>query len=768
MRERALLLAGFVLVGAWHWSRLEQPAIPLGTLLGLGLLAALPAVPAALGRARATLLTLAGSLLVAIGTVAGAWPFERHHPFFLHRLWIVLDDGIHTWFQTRTPFDPARFHTVDVEVRLGFYLLALVLAFLLLPGGRRARPLVAVAVAFAMVALPSTVVPLDRSMLRAALFLALALALLWSTAQGARPGARLQGAVLTLLVVAAGLVLGQAPGVTKAAFLDWQRWDPLRHDGPSVSVSYVWDQDYGPLHWPKKKTVVFDAFSAQPHYWRAAVLNQFIDDHWQASSQVLQYGSSGTIVSVPPSQLPPKARGRLRPSQRTDVRFHIRGLADDHLLSAGQPLQFEVPGDVRPTLDSDGTLALDRDVARDASYTVRGYVPDPSPGQLSHAGNHFPEEIVNGLQVNGQLMPIWPRIHAFRVVPPLTPDYMRASNRAWAESKAGEATSEYGAVVALEGYLRAKPFVYDQTPGYKGDLPPLVDFLTRSHRGYCQMFSGAMALVLRLHGIPARVAVGFTTGTQNGAGAPFVVTDHDAHSWVEVYFPGYGWLPFDPTKTRFLPERYSTANPAPSQPDAASLYATLPAGSTARAEFRGKTAGSNPSGHKDGAHQVRPATGGRGSNSAGGGDAGAQRGSGTAGRLFMYVLWIAVVVAALLAAAKAAAVRWRYLRRDPRARVEAVFRELVTFVSDQGLRVPPSTTVVELAEQVKAAFGVDISAFAAEATVARYAPPALAAPASAQLRRELRRVKREIRGELSRWERASGAFRLRAAFTQPA
>ena len=77
-----------------------------------------------------------------------------------------------------------------------------------------------------------------------------------------------------------------------------------------------------------------------------------------------------------------------------------------------------------------------------------------------------------------------------------------------------------------------------------------------------------MALMLRMLGIPARVAAGFTSGTYEDGG--WTVTDHNAHTWVEVWFPGYGWLPFDPTPGRgSLTASYSASSRAFNAGDAA-------------------------------------------------------------------------------------------------------------------------------------------------------------------------------------------------------
>jgi hypothetical protein len=76
---------------------------------------------------------------------------------------------------------------------------------------------------------------------------------------------------------------------------------------------------------------------------------------------------------------------------------------------------------------------------------------------------------------------------------------------------------------------------------------PLESFLFTDKYGYCQQFAGAMAMLLRMGGVPARVAVGFTSGSYNTGGHDYVVADIDAHAWVEAWFPHYGWVRFDPT-----------------------------------------------------------------------------------------------------------------------------------------------------------------------------------------------------------------------------
>ena len=73
---------------------------------------------------------------------------------------------------------------------------------------------------------------------------------------------------------------------------------------------------------------------------------------------------------------------------------------------------------------------------------------------------------------------------------------------------------------------------------------------------------------MRAAGIPARLAVGYAPGDYDPATGAYVVTELQAHSWPELYFPGYGWVPFEPTPAQDPPERTAGASPAVPPPDA--------------------------------------------------------------------------------------------------------------------------------------------------------------------------------------------------------
>ena len=106
--------------------------------------------------------------------------------------------------------------------------------------------------------------------------------------------------------------------------------------------------------------------------------------------------------------------------------------------------------------------------------------------------------------------------------------------------------NNYDKAVALERYLRTH-FGYTLQLGRSAQRDPLAYFLFERKQGHCEYFASAMAVMLRTLRIPSRVVNGFRTGEFNDVTSQYLVRASNAHSWVEAYFPGYGWISFDPT-----------------------------------------------------------------------------------------------------------------------------------------------------------------------------------------------------------------------------
>ncbi len=100
--------------------------------------------------------------------------------------------------------------------------------------------------------------------------------------------------------------------------------------------------------------------------------------------------------------------------------------------------------------------------------------------------------------------------------------------------------------VQLESHLR-RSFAYSLDNSPAGSSDPLAAFLFEDRAGHCEFFATAMAVMLRTQGIPSRVVNGFRLGEFNDWSGYWVVRQSDAHSWVEAYLPGAGWVDFDPT-----------------------------------------------------------------------------------------------------------------------------------------------------------------------------------------------------------------------------
>jgi protein-glutamine gamma-glutamyltransferase len=129
---------------------------------------------------------------------------------------------------------------------------------------------------------------------------------------------------------------------------------------------------------------------------------------------------------------------------------------------------------------------------------------------------------------------------AYLQLPRLDPRIPELAQRITAAS-----TSNYMRALAIQSYLR-------QNFGYTLDLPgdevdPLAHFLFQRKQGHCEYFASSMAVMLRTIGIPSRIVNGFRGAEYNDLTQNYIIRGRDAHSWVEAYFPEYGWVTFDPT-----------------------------------------------------------------------------------------------------------------------------------------------------------------------------------------------------------------------------
>jgi transglutaminase-like putative cysteine protease len=147
----------------------------------------------------------------------------------------------------------------------------------------------------------------------------------------------------------------------------------------------------------------------------------------------------------------------------------------------------------------------------------------------------------NTLRSSGQDYPGWVA-QRYLALPPEVPTRVK---QLAIQLTATEPTP-YDRAHAIEQYLRRFPYTLDvPRPPANQDL---VDyFLFDLRKGYCDYYASSMVVLARAAGIPARLVIGYASGILSENSRRFIVTQADAHSWVEVYFPGTGWVPFEPT-----------------------------------------------------------------------------------------------------------------------------------------------------------------------------------------------------------------------------
>ncbi|HEX9122572.1 MAG TPA: transglutaminaseTgpA domain-containing protein [Actinomycetota bacterium] len=324
-------------------------------------------------------------------------------------------------------------------------------------------------------------------------------------------------------VTVAALAPGILPGFRSGALVDFStsNGDRVRLD-PFVSIKAQL-QERTPIDL-FKVTSVDDQGDPVPTYWRLYALDRFDGVTWSSSDP---RGTRGQVIQSPATF--PLFVGADVPTvqQRYQILTDIR---DPRLPMAYPPQSLELPlGAVRYNQDL-VSAAAPEDLGAGLEYTVTSRQLLPAPDQLNLVAFASPS-------VYGQ----------YATLPGAVPPEVGQLARQWTRS----ARTPYEAVYTIQQHLLSPPFTYSLDVKPRADAGALVDFLTKTHKGFCQQFATTMAVMVRELGLPARVVVGFLPGKLSGD--TFTVSTEQAHSWVEVLFPGYGWLPFDPTPGRTKP-----------------------------------------------------------------------------------------------------------------------------------------------------------------------------------------------------------------------
>ena len=751
MVRTALLAGALAAIVASSWARLEQPRPGLGELLVVASLAVAPA----LVRGRLRIVAVAIATLVA-GSVALDVPLRWALPFddrdivasFASRTW----EGFLSFYDVTVPFEGIGQPFMHGAVLMAVF--AFSLAGALAVAAR--KPPLALAALLLGAGWPATMLPGDNELARGLLILATGLVLLAAV----RPGPlKLRSQVLTGgAVVVLALTLSASGAVAKSQFVNWQSWDFYNKPDAPVGVSYVWRADYDGVKFPNKRTRVLQVRgSSRASYWRATTLDSFAEDHWDEDLTAAYPPEDDRRSDFSTEELALMPSGAEDRGKWTRADVTVEALRDRHLVSPSVPIAYDTRGLPNIQYASGAVAYVTRMLARGDEYTAWGFAPRPKPSALARSPADYPslisEEGYYRTVERGILTPLfgdpgreqWAKeTFAFdRSLRAYQPLYDRAVRIA------GSARNPYAATVALEAWFRTGGgFTYDESPPKAPPgTPPLVFFLEQSKAGYCQHYAGAMALMLRYLGIPSRVAAGFTSGTYDRERRVWNVSDRNAHTWVEVWFQGYGWLPFDPTPGRGnLSGPYSASSFSFDAPGAQAVLAAsaLAADSILRFQLaRGQdtSSGATP-------RDLRA------SGDQGGGGGGISRGA--------IVVLVLLGLALALVLGKLVLRRSRYLTRDPRRLAGAYRQELVDFLADQRVDVPSSATLDELRELVAATTGVDARRLVETLGLARFGPASAAAAAAKRARGELRLVRRRLRRSLSAGERLRGAFSVRS------
>lgn len=276
------------------------------------------------------------------------------------------------------------------------------------------------------------------------------------------------------------------------------------------------------------------AWSDKGYYWRSLIYDEYNGTGWSTSAFILvtyPLGEYNIPTSLPGRRL---LRSQVNILEDRNGLLYFSGnlLAADNNYRAAWRAQFsfeDFPDLFGAIIDS-------------SSYQVVSSVQNFSETELRSASQDYPVEIGR----------------PYLNLPPTVPE--RVISLAL-ELTATEPTA-YDRAIAIETYLRGFPYTLDLPPTPNGENIDIADyFLFALKKGYCDYYATTMVVLARAAGLPARIVYGYIGGNYDEENNRYIITEDLAHSWVEIFFPDFGWIEFEPTAGRPMIERPEQALP---------------------------------------------------------------------------------------------------------------------------------------------------------------------------------------------------------------
>jgi transglutaminase-like putative cysteine protease len=338
-----------------------------------------------------------------------------------------------------------------------------------------------------------------------------------------------------------GIIPGStaAPDVFKAARNPGLPQEHLIGSGPELSQRVVMTIAV------KDLSSLSQAGQTLPLYWRSYTYDIYTGIGWRVSGIEPKFYDAESPIQADQRQ------GQVMIQQDVHPVEDLGGT----VYTAGEPVTIDLKSEAAwRSFDDLFGLQLEKS----STYRSLSAIPQVDKRKLRAAGQRYPD---------------WLR-ERYLSLPSSVPDRVRALA---IELTASEPTP-YDRAKAIERYLRTFPYSLD-VPHPPSSREVADYFLFDLQQGYCDYYATSMVVLTRAAGVPSRLAMGYANGTYNLNSKRFVVTEADAHSWVEIYFPNIGWVPFEPTASRPQLEREKPAfivQPSVSPPPVVSQERTTP------------------------------------------------------------------------------------------------------------------------------------------------------------------------------------------------